>query len=455
MTPKLTLNMGLRYELRLGWRDKRGFLSNVDVSCANGKGPTGTLIPDCYQPPVKETPAFPATGRFEPGVAILREARTSWQPRLGLSYRLTSRTVVRSGFGLYGNEAPGGIVYGALLGNPRANSAARVFISDPKTPTISLSNPFLVSALVPGAALPSVGGFEYPLPNWYVPNWGLSIEHMLTENTMLEVGYEGSHSVHELQIIDYNDAVPGLGSRQSRRPFPQLQTYRLLAGNGDKNYNGLEVKLEKRPGPKGLSTLLAYTWSKSLDTMGGRFIGGVDPTAISRNVTNKENRGLGEANIPMRLAMMVGYDSPFGRGKPYLNDGVLGRIIGGWSTYGLLTLQKGLWFTATDIDRLDVGSSSSQRPQLVGNPNLPSDQRTPERWFNTAAFTTPPGKYGNAGRGIIEAPGFGNLDFALVRDFRVSETMKVQFRFEAFNISNHTNFSAPTTSFASPKSHEL
>src|SRR5207249_8107281 len=89
----------------------------------------------------------------------------------------------------------------------------------------------------------------------------------------------------------------------------------------------------------------------------------------------------------MRLAMMVGYDSPFGRGKPYLNDGVLGRIIGGWSTYGLLTLQKGLWFTATDIDRLDVGSSSSQRPQLVGDPNLPSDQRTPERWFNKAAFT--------------------------------------------------------------------
>src|SRR5262249_12239801 len=141
------------------------------------------------------------------------------QPRVGLSYRLAANTVVRSGFGIYGNEPPGGIVYGALGGtrNPRANAGQQTFTGSLNTPDLLLQNPF--SGAVPGGTLPNVGGFQDPMPQWYVPNWGLSVEHQLNPNTLIEVGYQGTRSVHEMQIVEINDAIPGTAPRQSRRPF--------------------------------------------------------------------------------------------------------------------------------------------------------------------------------------------------------------------------------------------
>jgi hypothetical protein len=269
---------------------------------------------------------------------------------------------------------------------------------------------------------------------------------------MLEVGYQGTHSVHEIQIVEANDARPGTGDRQLRRPFPTLQSYQLLVANGDQRYDALEVKFEKRPGPDGLSTLLAYTWSKSLDTIGGRLGVAGDPGNLSNNRTLADNRGRGEANIPGRLAWMMGYELPFGKGKPHLTEGVAGKILGGWSAYGILTLQKGQWFTpVVSSDYLDVGSTASQRPDFLRNPNLDSDQRTPQSWFDTTAFALPPNTpYGNAGRGILEGPGLANFDFSLLRSFALSETSRFEFRFEAFNLTNHPNFTLPGNAMPSP-----
>src|SRR5436309_2585756 len=187
-----------------------------------------------------------------------------------------------------------------------------------------------------------------------------------------------------MQIIEVNDATPGTGDRQLRRPFPTMQSYQLLVGNGDLMYHGLELKLEKRPGPEGLSTLLAYTWAKSIDTAGGRATAAGDVAAVSNNVTLKSNRGLSEGNIPGRLAWMTGYELPFGRGKAHMTDNVFGKVIGGWGAFGIVTLQKGQWFTPVmSSDRLDTGTSASQRPNYLSDPNLPNDQRTRLRWFNT------------------------------------------------------------------------
>ena len=451
--PRLTLNLGLRYELRLGWIDRRGFSSNLRADCVV-QNPLDPL-PQCFDPKVTIADAvFPATGRFEANAPIWDMTKTGWQPRLGLSFRLTDDTVIRAGGGIYGNEPLGGMIYGAVLRNPRANAAQLDYISNKDTPTLSLSNPFDLTAQASGVGLPNAGGFQSPMPQWYVPSWGLSVQHRLSENTLFEVGYQGTRSVHEMLIMTFNDAVPGPGDRQSRRPFPTLQNYQYLQGNGSANYNGLEFKFEKRPGPEGLTALLAYTWAKGIDTMGGR--GGVagDPREISRNRTLRENRGLGEGNIPGRLAMLAGYDVP----SP--QEGVLRQILGGWSVFGILTLQKGQWFTPADTDRLDVGSSAGQRPFVIGVPNLPSGQRSPQRWFNTGAYCCkseaelianglPLHTYGNAGRGTLEGPGLGNLDISVMRSFKTSEESRLEFRFEAFNLTNHTNFQVPTNSFAS------
>lgn len=456
VAPKFTVNIGLRYELRSGFIDKRGFLTNARIGCvlANPTNP----VPQCYDPkPTILNPPFPLTGRYEAGKPLYTPTKTGFQPRVGLAYRMTPNTVIRTGFGLYGNEPAGGMIYSALgCGrNPRANAGGQSFTSSPSSPNLVFSDPFNTSALVPGAALPLLGGFEDPAPQWYVENWGFSIERSLTPDTMIEVGYQGSHSVHEVLITEINDATPGPGNRQSRRPVPAAQSIQSLAGNGSSHYNALEVKFEKRAGRSGLSALSAFTWSKSIDYMGGRFRGfGGDPSAsrfVTRNLPLSLNRGPGESNIPGLLTIMVGYELPFGRGKPYQTDTVVGKILGGWSINQLTTLRKGLWFTAGDIDRLDVGSAAGQRPQLVGQPNLPAGQRTPARWFDTAAFAVPPPfTYGNAGRGILEGPSLVNTDFSLLRSFRLAEQRRIEFRFEAFNIFNHPNFVLPDNNFASP-----
>jgi len=255
VSPRLTLNLGLRYELRIGWQDKRGFSSSLGVECAYQ---TESPIPSCFDPPVVVAePEFPATGRFQEERDIFTFSKNGWQPRLGLSYRLFERTVLRAGGGIYGNEPPGGILYSTVLRNPRANAERREFLAGTDQPSLVLSNPFDLTAKVPGSGLFNAGGCQSPMPLWYVPSWGLSIQQQVADNTVVEFGYDGTRSVHEMQIFEFNDAVPGPGERQSRRPWPTMQSY-----------HGFHFKLEKRPGPEGITALLTYTWAKSLDTMG-------------------------------------------------------------------------------------------------------------------------------------------------------------------------------------------
>ncbi len=447
-TPKLTVQLGLRYELRMGWQDKRGFSTNLEPGCveANPDNP----IPQCYSPALA-TPlgslTFPETGRFVTDQNIFNWTRNGWQPRLGLSYRLAENTVLRVGAGLYGNEPPGGMLYSAAaLGNSRENAGNQDFVADALAPTLFLRDPFDPSTQVGGSVRSPGGGYEPDMPSWYVPNWGLSIQQRLGQNTTVEIGYEGTRSVHEMQIFEMNDARPGPEPRIERRPFPALTTYRVLTGNGDQSYNALNFKVEKRPGNDGITMLFAYTWAKSLDTTGGRLSIVGDPRGISRNLLGnlRQNRGRGEANIPGRLAVLGGYDIPFGPGRQYGSDSMTGKIFGGWSVFTLSTFQKGQWYTIFDSDRLDVGSNVTQRPDLIGDPN--SGPRTSEQWFNTNAFADPAQfTYGNAGRGIAEGPGVINVDLSLLREFQLAEETRLEFRFEAF--ANHGNLLAGNSTF--------
>jgi hypothetical protein len=224
----------------------------------------------------------------------------------------------------------------------------------------------------------------------------------------------------------------------------------MVFANGTSSYNGLEMKLEKKPGPEGISLLLSYTWAKSIDDVGGRLTVRGDPVGISRNVPLSANRGLSEGNIPSRLVLYTGYDLPFGPGKKFLSNSLAGKVFGGWSVQSILALEAGPFLTASiPVDIYDVGSTASLRPDLLRNPNLPSSQRTPQRWFDTGAFALPkkPFTYGNAGRSIIQGPGFVILDASLQRSFHTSETSRLEFRFEAFNAPNHTNFGFPGLAF--------
>ena len=145
----------------------------------------------------------------------------------------------------------------------------------------------------------------------------------------------------------------------------------------------------------------------------------------------------------------MGYELPFGPGKPLLTNSVWGKVAGGWTIYSAVALQSGPLVTPViPSDRLDVGSTASSRPDLIGNPNLSAEERNPLRWFDTQAFALPAAfTYGNAARSIIKADGIANVDLAVLRFFKTSETTRFELRFEAFNTANHTNFAIPGTSF--------
>ena len=190
---------------------------------------------------------------------------------------------------------------------------------------------------------------------------------------------------------------------------------------------------------------MAFSWGKSLDTTGGRAGVVGDPRGVTRNLYasgfSTKNRGRGEGNIPVRLAWLKGWDIPFGPGRAHGGDGFFSQIFAGWSMYAITTLQKGQWYTVSTTDMLNVGSNASQRPELVGDANTGS--RRADSWFRTSAFAAPhPGRYGSAGRGIVEGPGTINVDFSLLRDIHLGEETRIQFRFEAFNLTNTTNLNA-------------
>jgi hypothetical protein len=205
-------------------------------------------------------------------------------PRIGLAYRVSSKLVVRTGFGAFSNEPVVGMVQ-QLGANPRTNATAVTYQSGLTTPTISLSDPFNPTQATPGGALPNVNGFENPTPLWLIYSWGTSIQYEISPMMAFETAYQGGHSIHESTVTEFNDAVPGSTPRQQRRPFPQLQSYRLVTANGDSKYNSLEAKLQRRAGSSGLSMLLTYTWAKAIDTVGSRLGVVGDPGSISRNVS--------------------------------------------------------------------------------------------------------------------------------------------------------------------------
>jgi hypothetical protein len=223
------------------------------------------------------------------------------------------------------------------------------------------------------------------------------------------------------------------------------------------NYNSLQVGLEKRFSD-GVSGLFSYTWGKALSespdhisTSGGG--AGLD-TGVFKSPQDGNNlkaeKGLSEFDVKQRFVGSYVWELPWGRNRRWgqsWNRGV-DLVLGGWSLSGIHTIQGGLGLTATlgGSSVLGLGGERQARPNLVGNPVLPSSQRTVDRWFNTdafVAFNPAPQAFGNAGVGIMRGPNMINSDFTLSKNIPVSENRYFQFRTEFFNAFNHANFNPP------------
>lgn len=426
---QLTLSMGLRYELRFPWRDKRGFMSNFDPV-------KGKLFPQLLSSALTAG----KTGRFEPGYPLVSWNKISGVlPRLGASLRISDQTVIRSGYGIYSNEPDLNMIQ-EMAKNPRPGARRLAFLAPLDNPVISLSQPFPKDLI--DSAAPNRSGMENILPMAATHSWGLSFEHRLVRHLRIHLGYHGSHSSNRLETVSINDAMPGIGDRQDRRPFPHLQTVELPFADADAWFHGLHLQVEKSPDERGFSALIVFDWSKQIETGGGYQGPPARRRFRSRNMLLVDNRALSEFHVPRRLVVTSGYELPFGPRKTFFSEGFLSKILSGWSFRSIVSLQDGGWYTIyLPGDSLDTGSYHSQWPDRIRNPNLPDAQRTRSRWFDTEAFVKPLGyEYGNAGRSSVEGPGTFNLDLSFSRTFNFQTSRRLELRLEAFNAINRSNF---------------
>jgi len=432
VNPSLELRVGFRGEFTTGWNEALGRASNYAFT-------NGVLA---TQPYVGGSAFITNNARFLPA------------PRLGLAWSpLASRkTVIRASFG----------EYYALLDN----LSYRLDQNGPFNTVDSVRN-LLFSSIAPGATYAGgkvqPSGVQPDLRTPTVESWSLKIDQQLSPNTSLGIGYVGSHGYHELLSIDANlPAATICPAAPCPAGYPAGAFYypagaplsNSAVGNtthwfseGISSYHGLAVDVNHRFS-HGLQFRGVYTLSKSLDD------GDNANTSVATNspafVANprQPKSDYARASFDVRHAGVINatYDLPFGRGEASHNRPWLGTLIGNWQFSAIETVLSGLPFTPqlSYNPSNDGDSRNPVRPSL--NPNFKGSviEGGPNRFFNPNAFIQPlPGTYGNAGRNILQGPGLAETDLSLAKKFSLSERVNLQFRAEAFNVFNHTNFSTP------------
>jgi len=445
---KLTLNLGLRYEFATPPRERNNQFANFDPS-------TGQMV-------------FAKDGSLFDR-ALIHPDFNNFAPRVGFAYTLNSRMVVRGGYGVFythtvrqGREGLLGFNPPFLVDNLLQTSvtgAAAVASAAP----FRLVNGYPSGLLNPSSLAPTIlrraqDAFQRTP---YIQQYNVGIQYELTHDFVLDIAYVGNKGtkLNGFRNLNQRAVITNANGSQSAgaRPFPAFGDIQWMENRVLSNFNSLQVRGEKRFS-RGLSGLLSYTWGKALteapdhiSTSGGG--AGID-TGTFREPQNGNNlkaeRGLAEFDIKHRFVASYIYELPFGHGRRWGSkwNKAADLVLGGWQVSGIHSIQSGLALTATlgGSSVLNIGGERRARPNVVGDPNLSSSERTLQRWFNTdafRAFSPAPQAFGNAGVGIMRGPNYINFDFTLAKDFRVNERMRVQFRTEFFNAFNRANFGPP------------
>ncbi len=410
-TPKLTLEVGLRYELNAPANEHNGRISLFNYTAPGG-----------FQ-------------QLSPGQALWNTDLRDFAPRLGINYRFLPSTVVRT-FGGFFYSNPPTLALTTLPSNPPFITTYN-FTAAPGNP-LNASNPF-------PAGQAAVGGVPSPITvqqNRRTPavyEWMLDIQHSITPNLLLDVGYVGNRAAHLGREMGLNvPLTPGPGAIQARRPLPNFGQVTSIQYDAFSTYHALQAKIEKHFN-KGLSFLVSYTWSKNLDNASNENSGG---TVIPTNLNF--DYGPSDFDIPQNLTASYIYDLPFGQGRQFMNSNrFLDEVFGGWQFSGVTTLRSGFPNTISyPGDVANVGLGTRPVRTCSGKMSNPTYQS----WYNTSCFHAPAQyTFGNSNRGIIQGPGYKDWDLALMKAFSTYHEQSLQFRFEFFNAFNNVNFGQPGT----------
>jgi len=437
VTTRLTLNIGMRYEYTTPVVEVVNRMANFDLA-------SNSVIL-----------AKPGGIRER---ALANPDRNNFAPRFGLAYQLNQKTVIRTGYGIFHTLEDAG------HHNPTFNppfSASFSYPSDQLNPSTSLR---------PARGFPPVGfpggnfnnlfininGRPFDFAAAYSQQWNFTLERQIGE-IRLEAAYVGNKANKLMANRNINQPLPGAGSVNSRRIFPGWGNITFQEPRGNSIYHALQTKVEKRFS-RGHLFLLSHSWAKAIDDSDSTQLsttGGTGNLQDQRNLRAERSRSF--QDVRHRLVVSYLYELPFGRGRTLLTDTspAIDRIVSGWQVNGITFYQSGRAFTvASPSDHSNTGSSNI-RPNATGvSPNLPADQRSPQRFVNSAAFAIPAGfTFGNTGRNVGTGPSQTNFDFSVFKDFGFGREsrQKLQFRAEFFNILNTPQFQIPNRTFSTPQ----
>ena len=482
VTSKLTLNVGVRWEMETGRNERYNRLSWFDPTVPS------PIASQVGLPNLLGGLQFPSVGG-NPGRQVLTNYH-NFGPRFGFAYNVLPKTVVRGGYGLFYLPATGddqGTNLGAsgFFVSTTFNSSTNGGI----TPADNLANPFPNGINQPtGSSLglktligQDLVSVYHTNRSAYAQEWNLDVQQQFRGNFLLDLAYAGNKGTAlpvDIQADQMADRYLALGSallntvpnpfygivttgplssktiaaQQLLRPFPEFNSANIRAvREGNSTYHALQMKLERRFSG-GLSLLAAYTFSKAISNNGSRLsINFANPGFQNSNNLTLE-RSLANFNTPQRLIISYNWELPFGPGKPLLNGDskFVGMIVGGWQLNGITTLQNGqpLGLTTSVNNTHSLGGGSRPNNNGTSAKLSGSTESRLNQYFNTAVFSAPPAfTFGNTARTLpdVLAPGTINWDFSIMKNNRFKERYNVQFRAEFFNGFNLVNFGSPGT----------
>jgi hypothetical protein len=260
----------------------------------------------------------------------------------------------------------------------------------------------------------------------------------------LSTAYVGQDASHLMMANRYySQAVIGTGPVQQRRRsyaiLPLATEIVVTDPRTRQNYQGFQMNLQKRYS-RGIEFTASYTWSHAMSDNAGYYGTALSSSASPQDYSNlKAEWGPAAMDVRHNFVSSANYELPFGRGKSYMANAprAVDLVLGGWMLSGVLTLRTGVPLTITESPDTSNTGSVGPRPNRIADGNLPTDQRTPNHWFDTTAYVRQaPNTFGNAGQGTIRMPGIRNLDLSLQKKFAITETKRIEFRAETFNLTN-------------------
>ena len=455
MTPRLTVNWGLRWEVYQPLLDKFGLQPNFQLKQA--------LPSYANEPDPAKHPTFVRTGtgdfyddlafRFRGPVQLARDGRlgdrliktdyNNLAPRLGIAYSPSDKWVVRSGFGIFfSQESKNSIFDMSRAAGGRANPS----IDQQAAPVLTYNNYINTSQLPVTFAPGLTWGADYNLPTTYTMQYLFNVQRTVGSNSTLEVGYTGNQSRKVAYLVNANAPVPGITPFDAREPYPEWNGIQFLVGDGVANYNALSGKFTSRFGAN-LTAMFSYTWSKAMDENSAIRGTGSDFTLMNQRCRSCDYSYAGY-DVPHRFVSSVLYTLPFGRGQRFLDrGGVVNQIVGGWQLGSISTVQSGATINTSSWDAAGMGAGfpHSNRLHCVAGVDPVAENPTPDRYFVREAFRNPvAGEFGNCARNSLRGPSTWNVDASAMKDFRFNEQHALQFRMEMFNAPNHPAWGSPS-----------